>query len=207
MLKEIVAGLAIALQFFCFRVGVHPPNSPTSGVNGTFFSTKPPYHLASLVYFNGKKYGEFPASETKRRGGLVCYKDGTVEAGYFTVEKDMLLWNGRKPEWDKIQWAVTGGGLFLLNGKVFGARDVRRLESLPSRVVYHTHYSFIAVHKDRKKITLGVSRGWGSPERLAKKYKDKYYAILRLDGGSQTAYWLHRPPKHIHNGFFFKKEK
>lgn len=203
MLKFVVTGLALALTFIYSAGGLRPPTTPSAGINGTFYSTKPPYHLASLVYWDGKIYGAFPAAETDCRGGIVCYKDGTVSVGYFTVKKGELYFNGQKNKWDNVKWAITGGGLFLVDGKAMTAKEVSRKEKLSLYITRHTRYSFIAVHKDRRTVTLGVSLGWGAPEKLAKLYKDKYYAILRMDGGSQTRYWTKFAPRRIHNGLAF----
>lgn len=201
MLKFVVTSVALSLLF----VWKENRSIVTSGINGTFFSTKPPYHLASLVWWDGKLLGSFPSTEAHKRGGLICYKDGRVEAGYFSVKNNELYWNGRKMNfWDEVKWAMTGGGLFLLDGRVFSAKEVSQTEGLSLYITTHRRYSFIAVHKDRRTITLGVSLGWGPPSLLARKFQNKYYAILRLDGGSQTAYWVKRKtPKFVHNGVAF----
>lgn len=178
-------GLALELQFACR----HPEHNThlvfKFAVNGTFYNTRRPHNLASLVFWDGKKLGEFPKHSTRKRGGLVCYKSGTVEAGYFEVRKEKLMWNGAPPKWDDIKWAITGGGLFLLNGKPIGALTVSKTEQLSSYITTHPRYSYILVHKDRKTITIGISRQI-PPATLAKQLANRYYALLRLDGGSAT---------------------
>lgn len=199
----LASGLALALVFASW----HPPYNTSVvfsvAVNGTFYSTKSPYHLASLVYWDGKFLGAFPSTETKRRGGLVCYKTGLVEAGYFEVVGNKLVWNGKPPRWGEIKWAITGGGLFLLNGTpVVG---VGKKENLSTYIVTHPRYSYILVHLDRKRVTIGVSRG-EPPAALAKRLRGKYYALLRLDGGGATVSFRNKTiPKGVNNAVGFAK--
>lgn len=210
MTKIIATGLAILLQFI-YPIRGHNHNVVSTGINGTFFCTKHPTHLAGLVFWDGKMWGQFPSKETHRRGGLICYKDGTVEAGYFEVNKKAksnppvpggnLLFNGKPVNWKDVKWAITGGGLFLIDGKPLTAREVSKKENLSSYITTHSSYSFILVHKDRKRVSLGVSKRGIPPASLARKWKENAYALLRLDGGSQTAYWIGRkPPKYVNNG-------
>ncbi|MEM0238423.1 MAG: hypothetical protein QXT00_02175 [Ignisphaera sp.] len=186
-MKIIATGLAILLNFACWHPHYNTSTVFTYAVNGVFYSTKPPHNLASLVYWDGKFLGAFPATETARRGGLVCYKNGIVEAGYFTVERGELRWNGTRPNWQEIKWAITGGGLFLLDGKARTAAEVSRLERLSTYITTHKRYSFILVHKDRKRVTIGVATSV-PPSALAKRFANTHYALLRLDGGSATWY-------------------
>jgi len=213
MTKIIATGLAALLCFIYPQKGLHV-NQISSGVNGTFFCTRNPKYLAGLVFWDGKMYGQFPSSETHKRGGLICYKDGTVEAGYFEINKKPktpapipggnLLFNGKPVDWNKVKWAITGGGLFLLNGKPIPAREVSRKENLSTYITTHRSYSFILVHKDGKTLSLGVSKNGTTPAGLARQKQDKAYALLRLDGGSQTLSWVKsKPPKSLNNGVAF----
>lgn len=204
MLKFVATGLAIHLLLV---VGFHNREVVSSGVNGVFYNPQPPYGFASLVYWD-KMVGQFPSAATDCRGGLICYKDGRVEAGYFIVGKsNRLLWNGSELDWSNVKWAISGGGLFLWEEKVFSSCEVIRKEKLSPYIVNHRRYSFILVHKDRRTITLGVSVDYKSPAQLAPRWKKRYYAFLRLDGGSQTRWWTNRkPPKNLHNGLAFGQD-
>lgn len=198
-MKLIATGLAVMLYFACW----HPPYNTgvifNAAVNGVFYNTRRPHNLASLVFWDGKFLGAFPATETKKRGGLVCYKDGTVEAGYFTVTKQGLMWNGAPPKWENIKWAISGGGLFLLDGKPLSARHVSSTEQLSTYITTHPRYAFILVHKDRKRVSIGIARNI-QPSALAKQFAGKYYAMLRLDGGSATYYMFKaKIPKGVNN--------
>lgn len=200
-MTKVATGLALLLTFASW----HPPHNTRyvfhAAVNGTFYSLRRPYHLASLVYWDGRMLGAFPSTATKRRGGIVCYKNGLVEAGYFTVEKGKLLWNGAPPRWGEIKWALTGGGLFLLDGNP--VRGVEKKENISPYITYHPRYSFLLVHKDRKTVTIGISGGV-PPYTLAKRLQGKYYAFLRLDGGSATTSFRHRSlPKGVNNAVGF----
>lgn len=206
-MKLVATGLALALQFACW----HPPHNThivfSAAVNGVFYNTKRPHNLASLVYWDGKFLGAFPATDTRRRGGLVCYKSGVVEAGYFTVSKQGLLWNGAPPKWEDIQWAISGGGLFLLNGKVFSARQVSNTEQLSTYITTNPRYAFILVHRDRKRVSIGIATNI-QPSALAKQVANKYYAMLRLDGGSATYRMFGaKIPKGVNNVIGFAKER
>jgi len=200
----LAKGLAIALAFACWNPSHNTSLTFSVAINGVFYNTKHPRVLASFVFWDGKILGAFPSTETRRRGGLVCYKDGYVEAGYFTVnEKGELLWNGKKPSWEKVKWAISGGGLFLLDGKP--VRGVGRLENLSSYIVNHPRYSYILVHKDRRTVTIGVSNGT-PPYSLVKRFVGEYYAFLRLDGGGATASFRNRSiPRSVHNAIGFPK--
>lgn len=177
----------------------------SSGVNGAFFDTKTK-NFASLLYFRGKWYWWYPDKRMKQVGGLVCYEDGKVAAGYFSLTQDnKLQFNGRPFTEKGVIWAVSGGGLYVVDGKLIPTSEVRRREKFSSRVYNHPFYSFIVVFKDGK-VGLGVSLGSGSPETVARKLlKEKGIVhFLRLDGGSSTKYWIkRRPPYTIHHGFFF----
>ena len=199
MIKELATALAVGLVFASVRPPCNAEQVFKVGINGVFYCTKSRW-LASLVWWDGRRLGEFPVKETPRRGGLVCHKDGTVEAGYFSVEKGVLKFNGRKIKPEDVKWAISGGGLFLLDGKVISSKEVRRLEGLSSYIVSHRSYSFILVHKDRKRVVLGVSVGGVPPAVLARRYAGKYYALLRLDGGGATTYFRNKKkPPYVNN--------
>lgn len=199
MLKFVAVGLALNLVFVCPPKGLGE-GQRIWGVNGVFFSYR---HggLASLVFWDGKMLGEFPTTAHRVLGGLVCYKDGRVEAGYWSWEKGKLLWQGREVDWGKVKWAISGGGLYLLDGQP--VPRVGQKEGFPPYITRHTIYSFILVHKDRRKLTLGVSKGWGTPHQLAVALRGRYFAFLRLDGGSSTKVVVGKVGKGVHNAVGF----
>lgn len=173
-----------------------------SGVNGAFYDTKTK-NFASLIFYKGKWYWWYPDRRFKELGGLVCYSDGRVVGGYFSLTKDnKLLFNGQLFTEKGVEWALTGGGLFLLDGKLVTSREVMRREGFSSYIVYHRWFSFVVVFGDGR-IGLGVSLGGNTPEGVARYFKSKGAKfLLRLDGGSSTRYWKDRkPPKGIHHGF------
>ncbi len=182
----------------------------SSGINGSFYDP-PTGRFASLLYFHGKWYSWYPNRRIPKLGGLVCYEDGRVVGGYFSLTKsNILLFNGKPFSEKGVLWALTGGGLYVLNGKLLPLRKVRQEEWFSDlRIYYHRHFSFIFVFREKSggvKVGLGVSKGFGSPERVAQYLSRKYSLLyfLRLDGGSSTTYWRHRPPpNYIHHGFFF----
>jgi len=100
---------------------------------------------------------------------------------------------------------LAGGGLFLLDHYTFSAKEVSKKEHLSLYIVTHTSYAFILVHKDRKTVTLGVSKGGIPPALLARRCRGKYYALLRLDGGSATRYFFNsRRPEGVNNAIGLK---
>jgi len=174
----------------------------TAAVNGVFYNTKSPHNLASFVFWQGKRLGEFPVTETKVRSALVCYSDGKVEVGYMEVKSGKYLFNGAPLDLTKVKYAFTGGGLFLWGDKTFTARQVARKENLSLYITTHPRYSAILVHKDKKTISLIVVSGT-PPSSLAKTLKGKYYALLRLDGGSATIAFKGKMPKWVNNAVGF----
>jgi len=196
MLKYLVTLLATSLAFSSSNPSHNLHVVFKVGVNGTFYCTKTG-KLANLVWWGGKEISPLPV---RRRGGLVCWKDGRVEGGYFEWCSSGVKFNGRKISPQDVCWALAGGGLFLLDNKVYTSKDVAKREGLSTHITNHKSYSFILVHKDRRKITLGVSKDGIPPAALAQKCKGKYYALLRLDGGSATHYFFNsRKPTWVNN--------
>lgn len=176
----------------------------SSGVNGSFYDTKT-NNFASLIFYKGRWYWWYPDRRVKQLGGLVCYSDGRVVGGYFSLSKDnKLLFNNQPFKEKGVEWAITGGGLFLVDGQIVPSREVMKREGFSSYIVYHRRFAFIVVFKDGT-VKLGVSLGSNTPEEIARYYKIKGATyLLRLDGGSSTRYWRDRkPPKGIHHGFAF----
>lgn len=166
------------------------------GVNGVFYDTKTD-RLASLVVFGGKVYGHYPNKKFKSIGGVVCYKDGKVEFGYFS--DDGGKFNGKPVKWQDVLWAFTGGGLFIKDGRLVGAKDWFRKEPFGRRIYNHNKFSFIALTKDGR-LLLGVSYS-APPTTVAKLILNRYNVIgmLRLDGGSSTCHWKGKPAPKINN--------
>jgi hypothetical protein len=168
-----------------------------AAVNGVFFCTKTGY-LASLVWWQGKEIAPLPAKV--RRGGLVCYKDGSIEAGYWQWKGNKLTFNGKEIKPDQTLWALSGGGLWVVNGKALRLKEVKQRETLNDRILTCKDFSFILVWKDRRRVTLGISKNGASPERLARIYSGSFYAMLRLDGGRETFYFRNRKkPRWVNN--------
>jgi len=175
----------------------------SSGVNGVFYDTKTG-RFASLLFIDGKWFNWYPDKRKKQIGGLLCRPDGTVLSGYFSLSpNNELLFNGQKVQQKDILWAMTGGGLYISNGKLIPTKEVKKREGWDDRILYHKHFSFLVIFKDGR-IGLGVSVGGSSPEAVARQLlKQGAVHFLRLDGGSSTTYWKDRiPPKWMHHGFF-----
>jgi len=193
MVKFLGTFLAIALAFSSNKPRHNPYLVFKVGISGTFYCTKTG-RLAGLVWWDGKEISPLPM---RRRGGLVCWKDGRVEAGYFEAGRKF---NGKKISPQDVRWALTGGGLFLKDGIAISAAEVSKREGLSSYIVSHRNYTFILVHKDRRKISLGVSENGIPPARLAKMLEGDFYALLRLDGGSATyCFFNSRKPSWLNN--------
>jgi len=212
MFSKIFTALALALTFATSK----PPHNTevkfAAGVNGTFFDRKTGY-LAGFLVVDGKKLGEFPIHSTKVRGGIVCLVSGNVLSGYFKVIEGKLYFSKSPMNYNhipenmrgirvdekflkQIRWAITGGGLFLLDGEV--VKNVGKKESLSNYIINHTKYSFILVHKDRRTITVGVSYKV-KPYDLAAQLRGKYSAFLRLDGGSSVTVFRGKKPSFVNN--------
>jgi hypothetical protein len=169
----------------------------SAAVNGVFFCPKTG-QLASLVWFHGKEIAPLPASV--RRGGVVCYKSGVVEAGYWEWKGGKLTFNGKEIKPEETLWAVSGGGLWVVDAQALSKKEVGRRETLNERILTCRDFSFILVWKDKRKVTLGVAKGGATPERLARLYGDSIYALLRLDGGRETFYFRNRrKPRWVNN--------
>lgn len=210
---KIFTAFAVALLFSCNKPPFNLDITYSSAINGTFYDTKSGY-LAGLLIVDGKKIGEFPITSSKVRGGFVCFKSGYVEAGYFKVIDNKLYFSrnhltySHLPEKSRgtvvndeflkqVKWAITGGGLFLLEGEP--VKRVGAKENLSSYIVNHKRYSALLLHKDKKTITGIIVRGI-KPEELAKSLVGKYSALLRLDGGSSTTYFKNKKkPSWINN--------
>jgi hypothetical protein len=207
---KVWTALALAVTF----ATSHPPYNENfsfaSAINGTFYDTKTGY-LASLLFVDGKKIGEFPVTSTKVRGAFVCLKSGYVLVGYFKVIQGKLHFSTKtvgenglicdENFWKQVSWAVTGGGLFLLEGKA--VRNVRKREELPSRIVNLSRYSFLLLHNDEKTITGCVSYKH-SPYEVARALEGKYLAMLRLDGGSSVIVFKGKKPRSVNNAIGVK---
>jgi hypothetical protein len=197
MVLHIVTAIASTLIIACSKPTVNLNFKFRAAVNGVFFCTKTNY-LASLVWWNGKEIAPLPAGV--RRGGLVCYKSGLVEAGYWEWKGGKLTFNGKEIKPAETLWAVSGGGLWLKDGKALRLKEVKRRETLNDRILTCKEFSFILVWKDRQKVTLGISKGGATPERLARIYSRSFYAMLRLDGGRETYYFRNRrKPRWVNN--------
>jgi hypothetical protein len=197
MVSHIATAIASTLIIACSKPLVNLNLKFRAAVNGVFFCTKTGY-LASLVWWHGKEIAPLPAKV--RRGGLVCYKSGVIEAGYFAWRGNKLTFNGKEIKPSHVLWAVSGGGLWLINGRALSLREVKQRETLNDRILTCKDFSFILVWKDRRRVTLGVSKGGASPERLARIYSKSFYAMLRLDGGRETYYFRNRKkPKWVNN--------
>jgi hypothetical protein len=197
MVLHIVTALASALIIACSKPPVNTNLKFSAAVNGVFFCTKT-YQLASLVWWQGKEIAPLPAKV--RRGGLVCYRNGVVEAGYWEWKSGKLTFNGKEIKPAEVLWAVSGGGIWLVNGKALRLQEVKRRETLNDRILTCRDFSFILVWKDRRKVTLGISKEGATPERLARVYSGSFYALLRLDGGRETYYFRNRrKPKWVNN--------
>jgi hypothetical protein len=197
MILHVVTALASALIIASSKPPVNLNFKFRAAVNGVFFCTKT-NRLASLVWWHGKEIAPLPAGV--RRGGLVCHKDGSVEAGYFEWKGNKLTFNGKEIKPAEILWAVSGGGLWLIDGKALNLKEVRQRETLNDRILTCRDFAFILVWKDRRKVTLGISKDGASPERLARIYEGSFYAMLRLDGGRETYYFHNRrKPKWVNN--------
>jgi hypothetical protein len=197
MISHIVTAIASALIIACSKPHINLNTKFQAAVNGVFFCTKTHY-LASLVWWHGKEIAPLPSGV--KRGGLVCYKNGVVEAGYFEWKGGKLTFNGKEIKPEGVLWAVSGGGLWVINGKALRLKEVKQRETLNDRILTCQDFSFILVWKDRRKVTLGISKGGATPERLARIYEGSFYAMLRLDGGRETYYFRnHRKPRWVNN--------
>lgn len=211
MFTKVWTALALSVLF----ATQHPPYNTDLAfrvaINGTFYDAKTG-SLASLLFVDGKKLGEFPVQSTRVRGGFVCLVSGEVWAGYFKVYKGKLYFSDNtllndvgipcdEHFWKITKWAVTGGGLFLMNGKI--VQGVGRREGLSSYIVNHPRFSFLLLHKDRKTITGCISTT-RSPYEIAKMLEGKYLAMLRLDGGSSVIVFRGKKPRWINNAIGIK---
>jgi hypothetical protein len=197
MILHVVTAFASSLIIACAKPPVNLDVKFRAAINGVFFCTKT-NQLASLVWWQGKEIAPLPVGV--RRGGLVCYKDGSVEAGYFAWQGNKLTFNGKEIKPDQVLWAISGGGLWLKDGRALRLKEVKQRETLDDRILTCKDFSFILVWKDRRKVTLGVSQDGASPERLARIYSGSFYALLRLDGGRETYYFRNRKkPRWVNN--------
>jgi hypothetical protein len=197
MVLHVVTAIASSLIIACSKPPVNLNVKFRAATNGVFFCTKT-NRLASLVWWHGKEIAPLPAGV--KRGGLVCYKDGSVEAGYWEWKGGKLTFNGKEIKLSEVLWAVSGGGLWLKDGRALSLNEVRRRETLNDRILTCRDFSFILVWKDRRRVTLGISKGGATPERLARVYSGSFYALLRLDGGRETFYFRNRrKPKWMNN--------
>jgi hypothetical protein len=197
MVLHIVTAIASTLILASNRPPVNRDLKFSAAVNGVFFCTKTGY-LASLVWWHGKEIAPLPANV--RRGGLVCYRNGYVEAGYFEWKGGKVTFNGKVIKPNEVLWAISGGGLWVVNGRALSLREVKQRETLNDRILTCKDYAFFLVWKDRRKVTLGISKDGATPERLAQIYSGSFYAMLRLDGGRETFYFHNRrKPKWLNN--------
>jgi hypothetical protein len=197
MILHIATALATAIIIATTKPPVNTDFKFRAAVNGVFFCTKT-NRLASLVWWHGKEIAPLPAGV--RRGGLVCYRDGSVEAGYWEWKGGKLTFNGKEIKPEETLWAVSGGGLWVVNGRALSLKEVRQRETLNDRILTCKDFSFILVWKDRRKVTLAVSKNYTTPEMLARLYGDSLYALLRLDGGRATYYFRNRrKPQWLNN--------
>jgi hypothetical protein len=197
MVLHVVTAIASTLILSCSKPPVNLNLKFRAAVNGVFFCTKT-NRLASLVWWHGKEIAPLPSGV--KRGGLVCYRNGYVEAGYWEWKSGKLTFNGKEIKPAEVLWAVSGGGLWLVNGRALSLKEVKRWETLNDRILTCRDFSFILVWKDRRKVTLGVSKDGATPERLARIYSGSFYALLRLDGGRETYYFRNRKkPRWVNN--------
>jgi hypothetical protein len=197
MVSHIATAVASTLILSCSMPPVNLNLRFRAAVNGIFFCTKT-NRLASLVWWHGKEIAPLPTKV--RRGGLVCYRNGYVDAGYWEWKGGKLTFNGKEIKAADVLWAVSGGGLWLKDGRALRLQEVKRRETLNDRILTCRDFSFILVWKDRRKVTLGVSKSGATPERLARFYSGSFYAMLRLDGGRETYYFRNRrKPKWVNN--------
>jgi hypothetical protein len=189
MILHIATALATAIIIATTKPPTNIDYKFSAAVNGVFFCPKTK-QLASLVWWHGKEIAPLPAPI--KRGGLVCYKSGVVEAGYWEWKGGKLTFNGKEIKPEETLWAVSGGGLWVVNGRALSLTEVKQRETLNDRILTCRDFSFIVVWRDRRKVTLGVSKGGATPERLARVYSRSFYAMLRLDGGRATYYFRNR---------------
>lgn len=186
MILHIATALATAIVIATTKPPTNIDYNFFAAVNGVFFCPKTK-QLASLVWWHGKEIAPLPARV--RRGGLVCYKSGFVEAGYFEWRNGKVTFNGKEIKPEEVLWALAGGGLWVVDGRALSKNEVKRRETLNERILTCRDFSFILVWKDRRRVTLGISKCGATPERLARLYGDSIYALLRLDGGRETYYF------------------
>jgi hypothetical protein len=130
----------------------------------------------------------------------VCYRNGSVEAGYWEWKGGKLLFNGKEIKPSQTLWALSGGGLWVKDGRALSLKEVKQRETLNDRILTCKDFSFIVIWKDRRRVTLGVSKGGATPAGLARLYGDSIYALLRLDGGRETYYFHNRrKPRWVNN--------
>ena len=211
MFVKVFTALSLSLLF----ATEHPPYNTTlefrAAINGTFYDTETDL-LASLLFVDGKRLGEFPVCSSKVRGGFVCLRSGEVLAGYFKVYKDRLYFSDNpllndigllcdEKFWKEVKWAVTGGGLFLKDGKV--VKNVGKKERLDSYIVNHPKFSFLLLHNDRRTISGCISFK-RPPYEVAKAIEGKYSAMLRLDGGSSVIIFKGKKPRWVNNAIGVK---
>jgi hypothetical protein len=206
MWTEIFTTFAILLNFATSKPPYNTNLKFSKATNGTFYDPKTKY-IASLLFVNGQFLGQFPIHSSKVRGGIACTKSGYILVGYFKIvnnklyfsETPLLTDDGIPCDtqfWNEIKWALTGGGLYLLHSKP--VRNVHKKENLSQYITKHPKYSFILVHQDMRTITIGISTKT-PPEKLAQKLQGKYFAMLRLDGGSSTKFFSGSLPKSTNN--------
>ena len=197
MIFHIATAVATAIIIACSKPPTNINFKFRAAVNGVFFCTKT-NRLASLVWWHGKEIAPLPFGV--RRGGLVCYRNGLVEAGYWEWKNAKLVFNGKEIKPAEVVWAVSGGGLWVINGRALSLKEVKRRETLNDRILTCRDFLFILVWKDRRRVTLGVSKDGATPERLARIYEGSFYAMLRLDGGRATYYFRNRKkPQWLNN--------
>jgi hypothetical protein len=189
MILHIATALATAIIIATTKPPANVDYNFFAAVNGVFFCPKTG-QLASLVWWHGKEIAPLPAQI--RRGGLVCYRNGSVEAGYWEWKGGKLLFNGKEIKPEETLWALSGGGLWVVNGQALSLKEVKQRETLNDRILTCKDFSFIVVWKDKRRLTLGVSKGGATPEGLARLYGDSIYSFLRLDGGRETYYFRNR---------------
>jgi hypothetical protein len=197
MILHIATALATAIIIATSKPPANNNFKFSAAINGVFFCPKTG-QLASLVWWHGREIAPLPA--VVRRGGLVCYKSGLVEAGYFEWKGNKVTFNGKEIKASDVLWAVSGGGLWVIDGRALSLNEVKQRETLNTRILTCRDFSFIVVWRDRRRVTLGVSKGWATPEKLGRLYGDSIYALLRLDGGRETFYFRNRKkPKWMNN--------
>jgi hypothetical protein len=197
MILHIATALATAIIIATSKPPTNLNFKFRAAVNGVFFCTKT-NRLASLVWWHGKEIAPLPAQI--RRGGLVCYRNGSVEAGYWEWKGGKLTFNGKEIKPEETLWALSGGGLWVVDGRALSKNEVKRRETLNERILTCRDFSFILVWKDRRRVTLGISKCGATPERLARLYGDSIYALLRLDGGRETYYFRkQKKPRWLNN--------